>query len=142
MTFDYTTLDLLRSNHPAWRLLRAQHAPLVASFLQRVFIVPNERVMAQADLVEALEDELFALRQQLGSDAFSGSAQNYLNEWADNDKGWLRKFYPTGTDEPHFDLTPATEKALAWLESLTERSFVGTESRLLTLFDLLRQMHE
>jgi len=142
MPFDFTTLELLRANHPAWRLLRAQHAPLVASFLQRVFIVPNERIMAQADLVEALEDELFALRQQSGSDAFPGSAQNYLNDWADNDKGWLRKFYPAGTDEPHFDLTPATEKALAWLESLTERSFVGTESRLLTLFDLLRQMHE
>lgn len=142
MSFDYTTLELLRINHPAWRLLRAQHAPLVASFLQRVFIVPNERVMAQADLVEALEDELFALRQQLGNEVFPGSAQNYLNDWADNDKGWLRKFYPVGTDEPHFDLTPATEKALTWLESLTERSFVGTESRLLTLFELLRQMNE
>ncbi|MGK2945001.1 MAG: DUF3375 domain-containing protein, partial [Desulfuromonadales bacterium] len=34
----------------------------------------------------------------------------------------------------------ATEKAIAWLETLTARSFVGTESRLLTLFELLRQM--
>ena len=57
-------------------------------------------------------------------------------------KAWLRKFYPPGTDEPHFDLTPATERALAWLGTLGERSFVGTESRLLTLFDLLRQMNE
>ena len=29
---------------------------------------------------------------------------------AANDKAWLRKFYPPGSDEPHFDLTPATEK--------------------------------
>jgi flagellar motility protein MotE (MotC chaperone) len=115
---------------------------LVASFLHRVFIAPNERILSQADLVEALEDELFALREQLGAEAFPGTAQSYLNDWAENDKGWLRKFYPTGTDEPHFDLTPATEKALAWLEGLTERAFVGTESRLLTLFDLLRQMSE
>ncbi|MBX9722499.1 MAG: DUF3375 domain-containing protein, partial [Candidatus Obscuribacterales bacterium] len=35
---------------------------------------------------------------------------------------------------------PGTEKAIAWLESLTARSFVGTESRLLTLFELLRQI--
>ncbi|MDF1579196.1 MAG: DUF3375 domain-containing protein [Desulfuromonadales bacterium] len=142
MALDYATLDLLRQNHPAWRLLRAQHAPLVAGFLHRVFIVPNVRDLSQADLVEALEDELFVLREQLGGGAFPGSAQTYLNDWADNDKGWLRKFYPTGTDEPHFDLTPATEKVLAWLEGLTERAFVGTESRLLTLFDLLRQMSE
>ena len=142
MPLDYTSLELLRRNHPAWRLLCAQHAPLVAGFLHRVFIVPNVRNLPQADLVEALEDELFVLREQLGPEAFPGTAQTYLNDWAENDKGWLRKFYPTGTDEPHFDLTPATEKALAWLESLTERAFVGTESRLLTLFALLRQMSE
>lgn len=141
MALDYTTVDLLRQAHPAWRLLRAQHAPLVASFLYRVFIAPNVRTLPQADLVEALEDELFALRRQFGENAFPGSAQSYLNDWADNDKGWLRKFYPQGEDEPHYDLTPATEKALSWLESLTERSFVGTESRLLTLFELLRQMN-
>nr|WP_321466152.1 DUF3375 domain-containing protein [uncultured Desulfobulbus sp.] len=142
MALDYTTLDLLRQNHPAWRLLRAQHAPLVAAFLQRVFIVPNVRNLPQADLVEALEDELFVLREQQGAETFPGTAQGYLNDWAENDKGWLRKFYPPGTDEPHYDLTPSTEKALAWLESLTERAFVGTESRLLTLFELLRQMSE
>ncbi len=142
MALDYATLELLRQNHPAWRMLCAHHAPLVAGFLHRVFIVPNLRNLSQADLIEALEDELFALREQLGTEAFPGTAQSYLNDWAANDKGWLRKFYPVGTDEPHFDLTPATEKALAWIESLTARAFVGTESRLLTLFELLRQMSE
>ncbi|MEY3282451.1 MAG: hypothetical protein RIR86_464 [Acidobacteriota bacterium] len=142
MAMDYTTLELLRQNHPAWRLLCAHHAPLVACFLHRVFIAPNVRNLPQADLVEALEDELFALREQLGTEAFPGTASSYLNDWAENEKGWLRKFYAHGTDEPYFDLTPATEKALAWLEGLTERPFVGTESRLLTLFELLRQMSE
>lgn len=142
MALDYATLELLRQNHPAWRLLCAHHAPLVAGFLHRVFITPNVRNLSQAELVEALEDELFALREQLGAETFPGTAQGYLNDWAENDKGWLRKFYPAGTDEPHFDLTPATEKALAWLAGLTERAFVGTESRLLTLFELLRQMSE
>lgn len=142
MPFDYTTLELLRQSHPAWRLLCAQHAPLVASFLHRVFLVPNVRNLSQADLVEALEDELFVLRDRLGDGAFPGSARGYLDDWAENDKGWLRKFYPAGTDEPHFDLTPASEKALGWLEGLTARTFVGTESRLLTLFELLRQMSE
>ena len=140
MSLDYTTLDLLRQNHPAWRLLRSDHAALVASFLHRVFIAPNVRIMAQADLAEALEDELFSLREHHGREAFPKSALAYLNDWADNDKGWLRKFYPIGSDEPHFDLTPASEKAIAWLASLSERAFIGTESRLLTLFELLRQM--
>ena len=142
MPLDYTTLDLLRRNNPAWRLLRSDHAPLVVSFFQRVFVDANVRSISQADLVEALEDELFALREHLGADAFPKSAQQYLNDWAHDEKGWLRKFYPSGSDEPHFDLTPSTEKAITWLASLTERAFVGTESRLLTLFELLRQMRE
>jgi flagellar motility protein MotE (MotC chaperone) len=142
LSTDYATLDLLRLNHPAWRFLRSDHAPLVASFLLRVFIAPNVRVMGQADLAEALEDELFALRERLGSDVFPKSALDYLNDWAATEKGWLRKFYAQGSDEPHFDLTPATEKAISWLETLTARSFVGTESRLLTLFELLKQMSE
>src|SRR6056297_1878620 len=115
MALDYANLEFLRTRHPAWRLLCAEHAPLVASFLQRVFVQPNVRVMPAADLAEALEDALFALRRQLGDTAFPKSALAYLNDWAAADKGWLRKFYRPGTDEPQFDLTPATEKAIAWL---------------------------
>ncbi len=137
---DHSTLATLRDRHPAWRLLASQHAPLVASFLHRVFVVPNVRVMSEADLAEALEDELYALRERHGADAYPKTAQAYLNDWAGPDKGWLRKFYKPGTDEAQFDLTPATEKAIAWLRALTERPFVGTESRLLTLFALLEQI--
>ena len=60
MTLDIDTLETLRRQHPAWRLLVADSAPLVASFLHRVFVLPNLRVMAQADLAEALEDTLCA----------------------------------------------------------------------------------
>jgi len=137
---DHATLNALRDRHPAWRLLASPHAPLVASFLYRVFVAPNVRVMSEADLTEALEDELFALREQLGPEAYPKAAGEYLNDWAASEKGWLRKFYKPGTDEAQFDLTPATEKAIAWLASLTERPFVGTESRLLTLFALLEQI--
>lgn len=137
---DYATLDALRQHHPAWRLLNSPHAPLIASFLHRAFIAPNVRVLPAADLIEALEDTLFALREQRGPEAFPRAAVDYLNDWAHPDKGWLRKFYRQGSDEAQFDLMPATEKAIAWLGTLSERHFVGTESRLLTLFELLRQM--
>ena len=142
MTLEYATLELLRQSHPAWRLLRSDHPSLVASFLDRAFVTPNVRGIAQADLAEALEDALFAVREQKGEGSFPKSALEYLNDWASTDKGWLRKYYRLGSDEPHFDLTTSTEKAITWLSKLTERSFVGTESRLLTLFALLKQMSE
>ena len=142
MTLDVATLETLRRQHPAWRLLVADSAPLVASFLHRVFVQPNVRSMPQAELAEALEDTLFALREQRGEGAWPRSALDYLNDWCANERGWLRKSYPAGSDEPHFDLTPATEKAIAWLAGLADRAFVGTESRLLTLFTLLKQMND
>ena len=142
MAFDIDTLDALRRQHPAWRLLQADSAPLVASFLHRVFVLPNRRTIHQAELASALDDTLYAVREQRGHASYPKPALEYLNDWAANDKAWLRKFYPPGSDDPHFDLTPATEKALAWLGALSERSFVGTESRLLTLFELLRQMSD
>lgn len=140
MSLDHASLASLRDRHPAWRLLASPHSPLVASFLHRVFVVPNVRVMNEADLTELLEDELFGLREQLGADVYPKAPGDYLSDWSASEKGWLRRFYKPGTDEAQLELTPATEKAIVWLVSLSERPFVGTESRLLTLFSLLEQI--
>lgn len=137
---DYYTLEALRRNHPAWRLLVADHAPLIISFLHQTYLQSNLRILAQSELSTRLDDCLYQLRERLGDDAFPRAATGYLNDWADDERGWLRKFYPAGSDEPHFDLTPATEKAIEWLAGLEQRHFVGAESRLLTIFELLRQM--
>ncbi len=82
MQLDYQTLESLRQNHPAWRLLVSPHAPLIASFLNRVFIAENVRVVTEADLIEALEDVLFELRERLGERSFPKPARDYLNDWA------------------------------------------------------------
>lgn len=140
MDFDYASLAALRKTHPAWKLLVADHSPLVASFIHKVFIVPNQRTVSRADLSSHLEDYLYALRETEGENAFPKRAEAYLDDWAADDKGWLRKFYPQGSDEVHYDLTPSVEKALTWLENLVQRPFIGTESRLMTIFELLRQM--
>ncbi len=140
MAFDYHTLKTLRQTHPAWKLLVADHAPLIAAFLHKAFIVPNHRSLSRADLASALEDFLFDLRETEGEKAFPKRGEAYLDDWASDDKGWLRKFYPRGSDEAHYDLMPWVEKALTWLESLVQRIFIGTESRLMTIFELLKQM--
>ena len=137
---DYRSLESLREQHPAWRLLAAEHAPLVASFLHRSFIVPNRRTLAQPELASKLDDMLFHLRRELGEKKFPRSAQAYLDDWASDRQAWLRKYYPADVDEPHYDITPATEKAILWLDSLAKRQFVGTQSRLVTVFELLRQL--
>jgi hypothetical protein len=133
----------LRDNSPAWRLLRADNAPLVLSFVHRVFVADNLRSISAAELASRLDDELYVLNQQDSARdgvRFPKPAKAYLDDWAAPGAGWLRKYYPDGTDEPHYDATPAVEKALQWLESLREREFVGTESRLKVIVELLRQI--
>jgi hypothetical protein len=137
---DYDELVSLRANSPAWRLLRADNAPLVLSVLGRIFVTENVRSVSATDLTARVDDELYALNNRLGVGMFPRAARAYLDDWSSAEVGWLRKFYPPGADEPHFDATPAVEKAIGFLESMRARTFVGTESRLTTLFELLRQM--
>jgi len=139
---DYRTLDTLRQKHPAWRLLAADHAPLIVSFLHDTFVRPNVRTLPQPDLTSRLDDYLYALRIELGENVFPREASTYLENWVSDEHGWLRKYYPTNGDVPHFDITPATEKAIDWLVSLGQRQFVGTESRLMMVFELLHQLVE
>ncbi|TNW09710.1 DUF3375 domain-containing protein, partial [Xylella fastidiosa] len=58
---DHATLTTLRERHPAWRLLTSSHAPLVASFLHRLFVATNARLLSETKITQALEDTLYAL---------------------------------------------------------------------------------
>lgn len=140
VSVEFDEVEWLRRNNAAWRLLRADNAALVLSFLGRVFVEENVRSISGVELTARLEDELFALNERLGADAFPRAAKAYLDDWAKPDVGWLRKYYPQGSDDVHFDATAAVERALGWVQSLQARSFVGTESRLNTVLELLRQM--
>lgn len=135
---DHEAVEALRDRHPAWRLLRAQHASLVLSFLGSHFVDGNAGATSAARLVDALDDHLDAVNAGVEEPPFPRSAQEYLDGWAES--GWLRRFYPVSSDEVHYDATPALERACAWVEGLRARSFVGTESRLHTVIDLLRQI--
>ena len=140
MPLDYFDLKNIRKTHPAWRLMTAENGPLVAGFLDSVFREKNIRSIEEAELSMRLEDYLYYLSEAGAEQEFPRSAGGYLDDWANNDRAWLRKFYPQGSDTPHYDLTPPAEKALQWMDSLFEKNFIGTESRLFASFDLLRQI--
>lgn len=135
---DHGHLEALRK-HPAWRLLNAETAPLIVSFLDQAFLKTNARSIRQSKLAAQLEDRLFHLNAALDN-RYPKPAQDYLDDWARGENAYLRKYYPSKGEEPEFDLTPATEKVIEWLRSLEQRPFVGTESRLLTIFEMLRQV--
>lgn len=129
----------LQDQHPAWKLLRAANAPLILSFLGQHYVDNNEGATPASRLIDALDEHLYVIHQH-SPDSYTGEPQKYLDDWADPKRGWLRKFYPVDSDEVHFDATPAVEKSYRWVQDLQARSFVGTESRLHTLIELLRQI--
>lgn len=142
---EHDAIAALRDKHPAWRLLRAGNAALVLSFLGRFFAEENHGATSAAVLASALDDELYVLNAAAAGEAtaelrYSRNAHEYLERWAATEAGWLRRFYPFGSDEVHYDATPAFQKAYDWVVSLRVRPFVGTESRLHTAVQLLAQI--
>jgi hypothetical protein len=141
---EYEAIDALRQRHTAWRLLRAGNATLILSFLGDFFVEGNRGASSASEVAAALDDHLYALNTaiatELGEARYPKAPREYLEDWSAADAGFLRRFYPPGDGDVHYEVTPAFEKAYGWVVALQERSFVGTESRLHTAVELLRQI--
>ncbi|MDE8670752.1 DUF3375 domain-containing protein [Pseudarthrobacter sp. H3Y2-7] len=137
---DFYAINSLRENHAGWSLLRAQNAPLALTFFMAAFTGPNQRNLRRQELIDVLDDVLFGLRDSEGEDRFPRPAGEYLDDWAADERQWLRKYYVPGEDEPHYDLTAAAEDVVRWVENLRGRDFVATQSRLTSIFAVLKQL--
>lgn len=136
MTYEY--LRTLRMTNAAWRLLTADQAAFLASFFYREFLAGKRRGIPAGELVEHLGDYLERLCQDYPDEEFSRSPKDYLELWTDAQHGWLRKYHYN--DEWHYDLTASAQKAVEWLVRLRRQEFIGTESRLHTVFQLLNEI--
>ena len=126
-------------NSPSIKLLRSKNACLVLSFLHGQFKVTQRVSIPQSEMEIKLGDYLESLRE-IEINNYPGSSSHYLNEWCE--AKLLRKTFESGSDDPIFTLTPATEKVIGWLEDLQKREFVGTESRFLQIFSLLKEIRD
>lgn len=135
---DYNSLQFDLKNSSSLKLLNSDNAPLVISFLYQQFKKSHRVTISQTQLVEKLEDYLEILKENFPT-LYPRTAQNYLETWCDEEHQFLRKYYDNN-DDPVFELTPGTEKAISWLEELNKSEFIGTESRFLRIFALLEEM--
>ena len=135
----YSYLTSLRKNHPAWKLLTSHQAPFIASFFYTVFLKPKQREISEGKLVSQLENFIDEINFEEKS---SLNSEEILTQWSNPDYAYLRKYYPKDKDEIHYDLTPAAQKAVEYLMSFEQRSFMATESRLRTVFNLLKEIVE
>ena len=95
----YEFLKNMRIHHPAWKLLAADSAPLVISFLYFAFVADNKREIPEHILLRELDGYMEEME-------YTASEKppvpiDLLTQWADDNHGWLRKFYPANSDEVH-----------------------------------------
>ncbi len=142
--FNFEFLEQLKEQSIALKLLRSPHFPLIGSFFYQAFIRKNRRSVPYQELISLLDYYLTDInesyQQSDNTDKYPKSARSYLDDWISNKGGYLRKYLPINTDEPECDLLPDVEKALRWLEEMQGKSFVGTESRLKLLLQLIGEL--
>lgn len=130
-------LQYLREGHAGFRLFRSQHFAFTASLFWKRFVRANQRALDEVTLLEAIEDHLYQSPHEVCPQT---PARDILKHWVEAQ--YLRQYYSERDDVARYELTVSIEKALDWVYSLRPRSFVGTESRLRTIYELLLQIRE
>ena len=137
MEYEKVKYDLINSYEI--KLLTKNNAPLILSFLHYQFKQKRKIAVSESELETKLEDYLEFL-QETEPEAYPRTPKEYLTQWCED--SLLRKTYKTDSDDPVFELTPVTEKAISWLEDLERDDFIGTESRFLQIFNLLKEIRD
>lgn len=125
--------------HPSASLLRKEQAAFILAFLHEAFKGGGLSQIAEEDLRVRL-DSWLSERRALETFQWERSAKEYLDEWCSPKCGWIRRSLPSGGAGAVFEITAATEKALVWLETLRGGPFVGTESRMESIFTRMEQL--
>lgn len=137
MLLKYERIKYELENSATLKLLRSQNAALILSFLHQQFKTTQTNSVTQIELETKLGEFIEYLRND-EPENYPQLPKEYLNKWCDDKL--LRKTFDR-SDEPVFTLTPAAEKAIAWIEDLQKKDeFVGTESRFLQIFSLLKEI--
>ncbi|MDQ6660562.1 MAG: DUF3375 domain-containing protein [Chloroflexota bacterium] len=137
MDYDQLAYDLQHA--PGLRLLKADHAALIISFLHRQFKHEQHITIPLPELAEHLADTLEALNEQTPG-SYPRPAHSYLTEWADEHHRFIRITTPANSDTPLAELTADAERTIGWLEEMHRQPFIGTESRFLSIVQLLRDI--
>jgi hypothetical protein len=122
---------------PLWRLLAADHGPIVLGLLQ-THLYENERSVPASILHERISRDLDDLNAE-GWD-LRQTAQAYVSEWLR--EGYLERRFPQGAAEEEYELSSAAVGAIRFVSGLVEPRSAATESRLAVVIQQLVRLAE
>ncbi len=117
---------------PSLRLIRGRLGSFVVGFFFKTFKKWEVVEASEEELAATLMEHLEQVRELEDFDAPKRSAQDYLDEWCDEDHRYLTKTFNEDRKEYVFRLTRHSEKALSWMQDLfamQQRGYATTESR-------------
>ena len=135
----YYNLSALRQNNVSWRLLTANNAPFVISFLYREFMEEYKREIPEDELISHLESYMESLEE---FDDTKKTPYDYITSWSSEEYGYIRRFRPVDKkdDTVYTDLTLKAQKAIEYILGLKAETFIGTESKLMIVFNILEEI--
>lgn len=133
------------------QLLRERNALLILSFLKaafpegRKYVTQEELTMLLSEHLQQFDaKEVFDESESDGTDLFSryrDKAKSLLRDWESVKKRYLRGGN-NADGQYEYSITEHVVRAWQWLESLENREFTGTQSRLADIFEKIRRVLE
>ncbi|MDP3704813.1 MAG: DUF3375 family protein [Legionellaceae bacterium] len=128
-------LKLQIEQSPAVMLLRSDNAGFIISFFQSVFGETQRFQIGYKELVTSLTQY-----NESHDKPLTRRPSDYIEIWADENHRFLRKYYIDGNDEPQTELSHEVSSMMSWLHSQGTQDFVGTESRVSALFQMIDKL--
>lgn len=120
-------------------LLRLDQAPLFLSFLHAVYRLEHAVSRSEGELVDRLSAFLEQINEQQKPPPYPKNAGYYLDYWVSKDV--LRRRH-TESLQVVYDLTPATERAIAFVQGIERKETVGADSKLNLIAQTLQDLSE
>lgn len=120
---------------PMWRLLAADHGPVIVGLLQ-AHLMEGARSLSASVFYERLERDLEALRG--AGHELPRTAQAYVANWLA--EGYLIRRFPEGATEEEYEVTAAAAEAIRYVSGLAQPRISATESRLAVVIDQLARL--
>lgn len=130
---DYLSFQIEQSI--AVQLFRSDHAGFIINFFQSIFGETQRFQVGYNELVVALAEY-----NNAHDNLLTRKPSDYIEIWADEKHRFLRKYYVDGNDEPQTELSYEVSSILSWLRSQGAQDFVGTESRVSSIFQMIDKL--
>ncbi len=135
---NYEYIKNLKKYNQTLKLLNSDNIAMSLSFFYLAFIEKKNITLNHSEILNLLDDYLFNLNSSY-ENAYTKSAKEYLDDFCLDKNAYLRKYHGN-EDEPLYELTTYTQKALEFIQSLEKKEFVGSRSKFNVIFELLEEL--